>query len=108
MIKEEIIEMSKVKPYNIPVMIWNEMKVVIKQIGSICKDTFTKKVDIDWAILVANEELDYIAQFASPDELGEAKSWIEEMVVFYIEKAVQNEQYECADALTRFNKQLTN
>lgn len=32
MIGEEIIEMSKVRPYNIPTMIWNEMKIVIKRV----------------------------------------------------------------------------
>lgn len=99
-IPDELNFIKKSKPHFFHEECWVILKKIITQISKLCVLHFLSDLEINWCRMVITQELNAIAEFTTFQEILDAESWINEMIDFYIEKAIEFEEYETASNLT--------
>ena len=109
-IKKEINEVSRVQPHFITTPVWKEMKVIIKTIASLCDGVnrkFENKANLDWANLVITNSLNYIGEIGCYDsDCYEAECYVNQMFEFYIDLALEEEEFEALVNLEKLREML--
>lgn len=94
-INEEI----KAKPNYFTALMWNQMKVVIRQVSLCMTERIYNSKEIKLIELYINNELNTLASICSDEELYQATHYILQMIDYYLGVAVEKELFETATNL---------